>query len=1194
MRNHKLKVLSVALLLLSGCSNTGNGAGDTGAVSTAEEAVTLENPVRLDQLGVLPASNNSAASYLLQLTNYSKDKYTLDSVRVIDLDTGKDSKLVSVASQACSTVSANGSCSIQLTPHTSQSADVKLEVNLKDKLGTSTKLVQLIRISGELNANNGGIVMLNDVDRIVTEDGNYSLSIPVVLGDSYDDIKASNGSLICNTKGYQKGSSCTYQVKGKVLSSTRALSGIKALSSTRAALSETNEVIVVSTRLEGIKDGKTATLQEANTKVEIAKGAHLLLSHGTKINAPNTSGEITVFNNGNITATDITTSVENLSGLKIETAASACGKDIVANGICKVKVSVSSTTNGQGSVKVAYKDNGKDSAAQTNVRYTVANASAGVTLTATSNNLANAIVGGKTREAIIEVKNTGNRILEGVSYYLAPAGNSGLTVEKGAENGCDLTGAKLEVQQTCNLSVKYKPLAAFEGNKSINLVINSRYIDQNEQSHSLISAIGLDYSAIKVGSGNLVWSTNSGNGDLAIVSNGNDTGSTIWELRNTLSQDENLPAKNVNVTLNPATIDGLSVAATDKKACPANAIIAGNSACQYKVSYGPTREERKQTDVDLNANYNFYDETPEVSRASFKVASSAEPQPKIDVAVKVNPTDGTTVAGDGSLQSPWSFNAYHDKTISLQYTFTNSGTLGAEKFNLDTGNLPRGAALKDTTCPTGFEAEKLALGGSCIANVDIPDPELFGVPNLTTNSLNSASLKFDLPYSYQYNGRVYHGEGDTKYAKFNRLWATVQHSIANSSFINDADVYEFGVKTDVTGLDNAAQSYPITVTPTLSNPIPGVTLAPCTIENASTTNCINKISLPKNMFVAGSDLLVTFEVSANAMDANNKIISTYPVRLLRAELASPLKMSDNRNVVPFGVFKNKIINTPGKKYPFELTLSAPNGARNLGFSDIKLSDSSVLASGTKVTLVNNSCKQENSPPADGICKVEGTLEFELAEGLKWKNYENKSMFLVLEATYNNQVLHSAPVRLTLDSILINVRQVNLPATGEIRITLQGVDDLSFNYIIPNGANTGVIASPIVEEEWDRNGANTIKVHAVNTASAATPVDLSLFVWKANSSKTIDTLNTGSFASNTKAGTIGLSVDSGFITKYSKAVYDYAQKNTLTPAEYQQFNASLAPGIYQAGFYLYGKGWKSSESNGDKQALEYIQLNYERK
>lgn len=851
MRNHKLKALSLVLLLLSGCSNTGNSGG-TGAVPTVEEAVTLENPVRLDQLGVLPASNSSAASYLLQLANYSKDKYTLDSVRVIDLDTGKDSKLVSVASQACSTVSANGSCSIQLTPHTSHSADVKLEVNLKDKLGANTKLVQLIRVSGELSSNNGGIVMLNDVDRIVTEDGNYSLSIPVVLGESYDDIKASNGSLICNTDGYQKGSSCTYQVSGKV-------SGTSA---------------VVSTRLEGIKAGKTATVQEANTKVEVAKGAHLLLSHGAKINYPESSTEITVYNSGNIQATSIAASVEANSGLEIiAAAANNCEATLVANDTCKVKVKIKGSNNGQAPVKIAYKDGTTDNTAQTNVRYKVAAATAGVTFTESSNNLANAIIGGKTREATITVKNTGNRTLEGISYYLAPAGSSGLTVVKGAENGCNLAGATLAANESCSLSVKYTPTAP-QASKVINLVLNSKYTDQNGQSHALLSSHGLNYSAAKAISGNLVWSLISGKTNLVIVNDGLDSELATWELRNTLAADENLAAQAVNVSLvTPFAINGLAVAPVNATTCPlTNSSIAGNSFCQYKVTYGPTRDEQAQIDVGLKAAYNFYTGIAESSSASFKVASSAAPQPKIEVGVAIS---GTQVTGDGSQTTPWSFTAYNDKTINLTYTFTNNGSLKAEKFNIDLGNLPQGSALKNTDCPNGAVASELELGAKCTATIDIPDPDLFAVPNLVNGNLNSVILKLDLPYSYNYNNSVYRGQGDTKHVKFNRLWANIVHTTQATS--STESTYVFEIQSRISGLDNAAKNYPITVTPSLKHPITGATLTPCTIADTNEDSCINTISLPKNMFVPGAQLLVSFSTLANGITTQNAIISDYSV-----------------------------------------------------------------------------------------------------------------------------------------------------------------------------------------------------------------------------------------------------------------------------------------------------------------------------
>lgn len=219
-------------------------------ISGMDYPLELANPVRLDQLGVLPASDSSKTSYLLSLTNYGSEQYTLKSVRIIDLDTGKDSNSVSVVTNACSTIAGNDSCSIQLTPHVLQSTDVNLEVKITDTFGISTRLVQLIRISSNLNTSHGGIVMLNDVKRIITEDGNYSLSIPVVLGEDYDSIKAINGSLFCNTYEYQKGSSCTYHVSGKIFGR-------------RAA---------ISTRLEGVRAGKTVVVQEARTRVERIKG----------------------------------------------------------------------------------------------------------------------------------------------------------------------------------------------------------------------------------------------------------------------------------------------------------------------------------------------------------------------------------------------------------------------------------------------------------------------------------------------------------------------------------------------------------------------------------------------------------------------------------------------------------------------------------------------------------------------------------------------------------------------------------------------------------------------------------------------------------------------------------------------------------------------------------------------------------
>ena len=854
MINHKMKILSIAMLLLSGCSGS-SSSGTMAAPASAEDAITLESPVRLDQLGVLPASDSSAASFLLQLTNYSKDKYTLISARAVDLTTGKDSTLVSVASQACSTVSANGSCSIQLTPHTLQSADVRLEVTLKDQNGASKMLFQLIRISGTLNANDGGIVMLNDVDRIVTEDGNYSLSIPVVLGESYDDIKASNGSLICNTDGYQKGSSCTYQVSGKV-------SGTSA---------------VVSTRLEGIKAGKTATVQEANTKVEVAKGAHLLLSHGVKINHPESSAIITVFNSGNIAATDIVASVNN-SGLDIDKdIPNACGANLDAGVDCKIKVKVKSSTNTHGNspLKVNYKDGTTDLATLTNVGYKVAAAKAGIEFFESNNTLSSAIVRGKERSVIVSVKNTGNSNLTNVSYHLAPLSSIGLRLEKGTTNGCDLSGATLAVDASCSLSIKYKPTAAQDKN-TINLVLNGEHTDEHELAHSLIKIYGLSYSATEASAGNLVWTTTDGKGILSIQSNNNDSESAIWKLNNTLPADENLSASAVNVSLNPAIINGLKVTPIDAVKCAQGTTIAGNAACEYSVIYGPVSADQAEAKVKLKADYTLDTKKLASETSEFKLKADSIKTTKITVSVKTS--GNTTYSGDGTLNNPWSFTAYSNKLLKLTYTFKNEGKLAADRFNVGASNLPSGAIIDSaTTCKTGTETMRFeSNNASCDVVVTIPDPELFSKPNSSSINLNSASLKLDLPYSYYDNGSLKRGSSDTKYVNFNRLWANVTHVVGGSQ--EDDSNYTILMTSNAQLLDSSIK-YPLTIKPFLKNPITGVTLKECSVKNADET-CINEIKLPKSTFIPGSKLIVTFKTSATGMDDSDAILSSVEAKTM--------------------------------------------------------------------------------------------------------------------------------------------------------------------------------------------------------------------------------------------------------------------------------------------------------------------------
>ena len=930
MRNHKLKVLSVALLLLSGCSNTGSNGG-SGTTSANEEATTLENPVRLDQLGILPASDSSASSYLLQLTNYSKDKYTLDSVRVIDLDTGKDSTLVSVASQACSTVSANGSCSIQLTPHTLSSADVKLEVKIKDKQGEIRTLYQLIRVSSKLNAKTAGIAMVNDVSRILSEDGNYSLSIPVVLGESYDDIKASNGSLICNTEGYQKGSSCTYQVSGKV-------SGANA---------------VVSTRLEGIKAGKTATVQEANTKVEVGKGAHLLLSHGTVINTPETSGEITIFNSGNTEAASVTSTTTD-TNLKLGIAADACQATIGAGDSCKIKVDVTGNTNGQGVVDVAYKDGADVHKAIANVEYTVADAVAGVSFTQISSDLENALIGGKTRIAEIEIKNTSNRSLNNIKYYLAPA-NGEFKVVAGSDPACGLDGKHtLAVGASCLVKVEYTPTSKKTGG-SINLILNGEYTDQHGQEHSLVKEHGLSYSATKAGA--LSWSKQAGSiSDLIIQSNGTDTKEAVWDLRNTIAADEGLSATlTADMALNPNNIAGLSVAAEPAGGCENGATIAGNAKCSYKVTYGPVSAPQIAIGVALQAKYTLGGEAITTDSDNFQVMASATPIAQIvtKVTVKKSPSG---LLGTGELLEPYSFTALSNNMLELDYTFNNAGTADAASFNVATASLPAGTSVIVGDCPTGTTTATLAAGASCTTTVSIPNPNLFGTPNLTISTLNGAKLDISLPYSYSKDDGsivVENQPANRTYVQFSRLWGTIsQTTESNNETSSD---YTFDIKSIVNvPVGVSGVSKPITVRPYLANPISGANLQSCTIAEDE-DSCINKLTLPKSKFTPGAPLKISFEAKGTGMADKDAIINTFPLIVANPDV----KLSLDSQYEPVWYTNAEGLDVlPGNHGYIHLT--------NAGISNSGKVTAKALQ---QAEVIDNECAT-SGVPANGECYIE--------------------------------------------------------------------------------------------------------------------------------------------------------------------------------------------------------------------------------
>lgn len=884
LRKKLLKsLLLCASVSIAGCS--GSGGGGSGNVNDNIVPSSLENPVRLDSLGVIPASDTNTASYLLRISNYSDNKYTLDSVKIVDLDTGKESKLVSVVGGLCALVPSNGSCSLQLAPHTQKSADVKLEVTLKDSRGTLSKLYQLVRVSGKLKANNGGIVMLNDVGQIMSEDGNYGLSIPVVLGETFDEIRASNGTIVCNTAGYLKGSSCTYQVRGKAGKNGAA----------------------VSTRLEGIRNGKVvAYSEETTTNVTPGRGAYLLLSHGKAIDTPESTGTVRVFNSGNSIANGVTTAITpQTSGLKL--VDDNCD-NLAAGDICNVNLSVSGTQNGQGTVEVSYSDEvaGAQRAA-TNVSYTVASAVAGVGFRTESSNLNGAILGGKSRGAVVTISNTSNRGLENVRLYLTQASSEfGLDPVEGDEGCSGLTGLTLAAGASCKVQITYTPTTEQE-QSSINLVLNGEYLDENGQRYSIVSGHGLNYAASEVNDSTLSWNVLSENRNLTTLNNGVDIGTANWSLVNTLEADEGLSATLTSEVTFESAPTALAVRLMDGMAegsCGAGHELNGQESCNYTVAYGTvapgvTEDRTVGMAVDYTLN-----EKELTSATEFKVIATDSVFPSIRLTVREESAATFDLDGLGTTASPWSFTASSGNNLKLLYTYTNVGINTAFKFNVDAGNLPAGAQVVDSNCPYGLVTDKLTGGSECTITVQVPDPRVFKAPNIMgVGAIQLSDMTMGVSYYDESRNRMEHvpePSGVRANVNYNRQWGAL--STGTIVWFESATAYTAHVPVNVEVAKNSGLvSYPIKVNVNLPTAVDGVTHTTCEVTQGH-TECDKpvEISLPKSLFNSAESMLVAIDAAyagAPESDVLRLVTDLTAEAVTQVTLAAPRLTPDSAEFV---------------------------------------------------------------------------------------------------------------------------------------------------------------------------------------------------------------------------------------------------------------------------------------------------------
>lgn len=200
----KLKVGLVfgAVVMISAC----NGNSSSGSPVAAEGGSVAPQQARVyfDSVGQIPTQAQGNA-FSVRIHNSFAKQFSLKSLSILDPKTGvADSSLASATGTMCSTVPARNNCSISITPHLTGSGSFILQAELLDSEGKLHILKQLLRVSDKINGTNG-IVFDNDLNNLASVDGNYHMSFPVVLDAKFDELKASNGTVLCSI-GYNPGS----------------------------------------------------------------------------------------------------------------------------------------------------------------------------------------------------------------------------------------------------------------------------------------------------------------------------------------------------------------------------------------------------------------------------------------------------------------------------------------------------------------------------------------------------------------------------------------------------------------------------------------------------------------------------------------------------------------------------------------------------------------------------------------------------------------------------------------------------------------------------------------------------------------------------------------------------------------------------------------------------------------------------
>ena len=898
-------ISSLALALLSfGCSQGGFSSGSSPAANDDGESIkNTVDTISFDEVSSMPLlTNATGGSYVLRISNTFEQKYFLKKIRVINPLTEKeDGSLATINAKLCSSIAANSSCSLNVTSRLSKSGSFIIEASVSGEDKQLKTIRQIIRVSDKIVPNNG-IAFKNDITKIVTANGQYSLLIPVSLTENFDDIKAANGSIVCNG-GFKKNTNCSYLLSGDTVGDNTLLE----------------------TKLTGYRKGKVVSSSSYSTRVVTAINANLLLSQpedivinqseaseeGGAVEGSNNRSTLTIYNSGNYTATNITSEIISGSLRVVDgETTTPCGMLLAPHSSCNLIVEAFGQSNGNGSIQVdyqAHEDAPGVTSASANILYMISGqAVPGISFENISGGLENT-ARGTTSTLDIRVANNGSYNMSNLKFSLNPDnhdnGSFVISSTPDSEHPCSIAGdqelvtlnhvevtteTEEEEEATpasafCDLRVSYTaPTTNVNGNVALSVAGN--YQESNGTTHSYSNTASYDYSAINLFDVLTISPIHAVN--LSAPPSGEDVEEFL--LSNVGSQD--LVLGDLSFSDN---ITGLNRVTTipDTAVCANGGTIAGGASCTVRIVYAPNAAVARQgTDFNIPVASigGVTIDTTHTIPTWVVAAAAADQNANISVTVTDNAATGTggTETGSGTVADPYQFILSGGHFIDFTYRFTNAVGAGpAMHFNVATSSLPVQAEIVEgTNCPVGSAVGNLAASNSCDVVVRVPRASAVAAGLIT----DAATTTIILPYSWTDQAGVQTNDGTTNSRSVTIAtgWVASLTATATGGFLDDGTAYEVSVVTTITGVNaGSGVVFPITVTPVFAG---ATNVTPCELTSAENLTCTSSFQLPTSVPQGEYSVVVRLTAGADATASTQQTTATLNVIRGMMFLSAPL------------------------------------------------------------------------------------------------------------------------------------------------------------------------------------------------------------------------------------------------------------------------------------------------------------------